>query len=128
MLSPFPSLPRLQQLKQHVVWSLKQKNTLPEEFAFVGSVSSRPYAFEDEETVSSSEQQQHETGDLAAAAPPAAPAAAAAAAAAGLASLGASLKGVLNKFVSFLNVWRSYLDVSSGNVASLTAEIPEHYR
>ncbi|KAL8275258.1 hypothetical protein Esti_000842 [Eimeria stiedai] len=143
ILSQYPALPSLEQLKQHMAWHLKESKSPPQEFSLVGTAHLRPYSFEEDEeeeqqeteaslTDSNSEGEAAETNNST----PGKQAEAGgeqqqksskkvAQQQGGL--FGAVFSG-LRKAGNAWRTWRDYLDVSSGNVATLTATIPEHYR
>ncbi|KAL8451688.1 hypothetical protein Emed_001850 [Eimeria media] len=151
ILSQYPALPSLEQLKQHMAWHLKQRNSPPPEFSLVGTARLRPYSFEEDEEEEVEEEEQHETEasltdnnnkerekeretaeisssgkeaqELGEQRPKSSK------------KIAQQQEGLFSAFFSFFrkagNVWRTwrdYLDVSSGNIATLTATIPEHYR
>ncbi|KAL8433500.1 hypothetical protein Efla_005454 [Eimeria flavescens] len=139
ILSHYPALPPLSQLRQHMAWHLREKNALPTEFALLGSARARPYSFEEErdedeeDGPSTGGQAQEEAAEKEAES-------------AGNQTEGGAEDGkerkkhtqqgglfagiglALKKAGTIWRTWRDYLDVSSGNIATLTASIPPHYR
>lgn len=134
VLSPYPALPPLERLRQHLVWSLQEKKTLPEEFSLAGSARLKPYAFEeDEDEAAADEAEAGAETTAGAAAEGGAQRRASGAAAAGEAepkqeALGEAFWKYFKKAGRLWKAWRNYLDVSAGNVATLTATIPPNYR
>lgn len=149
VLSQYPALPPLQQLRQHVAWHIREKNTLPPEFSLVGTARYKPYSFDDDEE-EDEEQQELSTEDGQKAdkeakekqqedakepqpddstqkqEPESNEAKKAKKGKQG--GVFATIVSAFKKVGRMWRTWRDYLDVSSGNIATLTAGIPPHYR
>ncbi|CDJ38328.1 Cleft lip and palate transmembrane protein 1, putative [Eimeria tenella] len=134
VLSPYPALPPLERLRQHLVWSLQEKKTLPEEFSLAGSARLKPYAFEEDEDETAADEAEAGAQAAAGAAAEAGTQQRASGAAAPWEAepkqeaLGETFWKYFKRAGRLWKAWRNYLDVSAGNVATLTATVPPNYR
>ncbi|OEH74628.1 cleft lip and palate transmembrane protein [Cyclospora cayetanensis] len=148
MISQYPALPPLDRVRQHMIWHLQEKNSMPKEFSLVGISRFKPYSFDEEEDEEEEDSEAEvEAGAEEAEKSPAQDDAEEPPSEAssdrtkdhGKADTKTKKKqkkgwvmGHLFSAFKRLNriwrAWRDYLDVSSGNIASFTAGIPPHYR